>query len=425
MASDLEELRYLMRRYYPGWAALLALPDFDVEAFFDERIRALRAPGVARVRPALQVGEVLTTLRAHNPDTHLGAWYMGEGATDEAYEFQAPAPATLTHEALSSCTFEPRSGVLPETLALAPALSVASGSLSTLLTISARADVTALRATCHGIETTFRRRPAPRDGAGGPAYEWTTVGDAAVLRIRRLAGDGRDLDKLEEIARDYPKHAAKGLVVFDLRGNGGGNDGYVKSWVRQAGSGQVCRSSAAFIPPSARSRCIMWNWMVAHQAAHGALDRPESIADRQKAWSSDAEHLRGFRAGLISGCQENSAKTPYAGPIVALVDKNTCSSGESSAIVLADALGALIVGERSCGSLEYTDVRLFLLPHTGVFVHIPSVRVFYDGPREGVGVPVDLYLDDVSAPVSELVPRIRAWLGARQSARSAGAPTAP
>lgn len=149
MASDLEELRRLMRRYYPGWAELLAVPDFDVEAFFDERIRALRAPGAARVRPALEAGEVMTTLRAHNPDTHLGAWYAGSNASD-IYEYQAPAPATLTHEALSSCTFEPPSEVLPETLQLVPMLSVANGSLSTLLTVSARADVTALRATCKG-----------------------------------------------------------------------------------------------------------------------------------------------------------------------------------------------------------------------------------------------------------------------------------
>jgi Peptidase family S41 len=416
MASDLEELRRLMRRYYPGWAALLALPDFDVEAFFDERIRALRAPGAARVRPGLQLGEVMTTLRAHNPDNHLGAWYEGSRPSD-IHEYQAPAPATFTHEVLSSCTFEPPSGVLPETLELVPTLSVANGSLSTLLTVSARADVTALHATCKGIETTLRRRPPPRrDGWGGPAYEWTTVGDAAVLRIRRLTGDARDLDKLEEIARDYPEHAAKGLVVFDLRGNSGGNDGYVKRWVRQARRGRVCPSSAALTPPSARSRCLLWDWVVALQAARGVLDEPESSALRQKAWSSDAEHLRGFRAGLSGGCEEMSAKTPYAGPIVALVDKKSRSSGETSAIVLADALGGLIVGERSGGALEYADLRLFVLPNTGFFVNLPSVRVFFDAPREGVGLPVDLYLDDVSAPVSELVPRLKAWLRGRHLA---------
>jgi hypothetical protein len=115
MASDLEELRRLMRRYYPGWAELLALPDFDVEAFFDERIRALRAPGAARVRPALEMGEVMTTLRANNPDTHLGAWYAESNASD-IYEYQAPAPATFTREALSSCTFEPSVSELPPRL---------------------------------------------------------------------------------------------------------------------------------------------------------------------------------------------------------------------------------------------------------------------------------------------------------------------
>jgi C-terminal processing protease CtpA/Prc len=76
-----------------------------------------------------------------------------------------------------------------------------------------------------------------------------------------------------------------------------------------------------------------------------------------------------------------SAKTPYAGPIVALVDKKTGSSGETSAIVLADALGGLIVGERSAGRLEYEDLRLFVLPNTGFFVNLPSVRVFFAAPR--------------------------------------------
>ncbi|MBT3221487.1 MAG: hypothetical protein HN348_20590, partial [Proteobacteria bacterium] len=76
---------------------------------------------------------------------------------------------------------------------------------------------------------------------------------------------------------------------------------------------------------------------------------------------------------------------------------------------MLSAFGATIVGERTAGYLEYTNVRPFVLPQTGLTVGIPTKRNYYDTPVESIGIPVHIYLAPhlMRKPAEELLPIIQ------------------
>jgi hypothetical protein len=45
--------------------------------------------------------------------------------------------------------------------------------------------------------------------------------------------------------------------------------------------------------------------------------------------------------------------------------------------------------------MQYGEARRFVLPHTRLVVQIPTKRFVFDGPVEGVGLPIDMYLEDI------------------------------
>src|SRR5205823_13000184 len=92
--------------------------------------------------------------------------------------------------------------------------------------------------------------------------------------------------------------------------------------------------------------------------------------------------------------------------IYVLIDRQSASSGESSAFVLRQALGATILGERSAGYLTFGNQRPIILPRSGVQIMVPTKRNWFDTPMETVGVPVDFYLENTAISIQELLPML-------------------
>jgi hypothetical protein len=404
LADDLVFLRRALRKQYIGYPELLQLPDFDVEALFDQHIARLRAgPSKVAFRDSARV--LFEELKQHINDSHL---YMeGSGDPRGVYtEYQAaitgPAPS------LAGCLAPQAS---PTTLRVAPVLA-ADGTRGQLLTVSARPQGDTLQLICGEKRFALKARPLASREEGmfdKPTYEWRRAGQAAIIRVRNFSGPPAEQQRLEQLAADYPAHRRSPLVVFDLRGNGGGNDGYAYRWVKQARRGAWDSASWSVYPVSSFLPWLMWNQEVWASIAQDRVDDPASVARRdeiRKQWPRSAAELS---IEFKSAREDNDAKLPYKGRVFVLMDRQCGSSGESAAAMIREGLGATLVGERTAGLQEYGNVRTLALPRTQLVVHFATKRNYFRTPMEAVGQPADVYLPPelMGKPVEALIPLLK------------------
>jgi hypothetical protein len=222
LAEDLVFLRRALRKHYSGYPELLQKPDFDVEALFDQHIARLRT-GPARVKFADSAMALFVELKQQINDSHLGMRGVDIDPRKSYREYQAavsgPAPS------LEGCKV-PQSS--PTTLRVVPLLA-ADGRQGQLVTVSARPQGDTLELACNDKRISLTARPlvSREDGIWDkPVYEWRRAGQVAIIRIRRFDGPPAQIALLEQLVKDYPQHRRSPVIVFDLRGNGGGNDGY-------------------------------------------------------------------------------------------------------------------------------------------------------------------------------------------------------
>jgi hypothetical protein len=404
LAEDLVFLRRALRKQYVGYPELLQLPDFDVEALFDQHIARLRA-GPAKVKFGESVVALFGELKKHIDDSHF---YL-EGAGDprgKYTEYQTsiagPPPP------LSACTAAQAS---PTTLRIAPVLG-ADGRLGQLLTVSARPQGESLVLTCGQQRFQLKARPATTredDIFKKPVYEWWRVGEATIIRIRNLQGPPTALALLEKLVADYPQHRRSALIVFDLRGNGGGDDIYASRWIKQAKRGVWDSGGWSLHPTGSSMPWLFWNQEVWASIQQDRVDDPASVAKRdsfRRQWPrSSAELSIEFKSART----ESDAKAPYKGRVFVLMDRQCGSSGESTAGMLHDGLGATRVGERTAGLQEYGNVRTLVLPRTQLTFHFATKRNYFLTPMEGVGMPSDVYLPPalMQKPAEDLVPLLK------------------
>jgi hypothetical protein len=404
LADDLVFLRRALRKLYPGYPELLQLPDFDVEALFDQHIGRLRS-GPAKVTFGDSAAPLMRELKSRINDRHLSMY--GLEPRDEYTEYQTPVTAPAP--SLEGCTAPQMS---PTTLRIAPVLGL-DGKRAQLLTVSARPQGETLDLTCsQGRRFTLTaRRSVPREDGffDKPAYEWRRAGNSAIIRIRRFSGRPAALQQLEQLAADYPQHRRYPLIVVDLRGNTGGSDSYAYRWVAQAKRGRWATQWWEVYPTGSFRPWVEWNQEVWAALEQNRIDDPASVARREKLrqqWPRSAAELSlQFKADQ----NEGEAKTPYHGRIFLLVDRNCGSSGESGAKFFRDALGATLIGERTAGFMEYGNQRALLLPRTQLLVAFATKRNYFLTPMEAVGMPADVYLPPelMAKPVEELIPLLK------------------
>jgi C-terminal processing protease CtpA/Prc len=256
-------------------------------------------------------------------------------------------------------------------------------------------------------------------------YAWRTAGDAAVLALPSFANTAAAREQLRRLPEDYPAHARHPRLVFDLRGNGGGSLEWLRAWLAQAVRGPW-RSYPWLEATRALWPCATWNHAVVLQVRDGRADAPAARAEREAlraAWGTEPPPPGPrFDPGLRHG----GATAPYGGRVVALVDRYSGSSGELAALELRRALGAILVGERTAGTMQYGQLQRFVLPRTGLVWQVPTRRFFFDEEVEGVGLPVDVYLQRIDADAAALAPLLdRVGAHSVPSVSPPGAPEGP
>jgi len=239
-----------------------------------------------------------------------------------------------------------------------------------------------------------------------PPYEWRTVGDATVVVIRRFFGSPEDKRLLERLPSDYDQHRKHSTIVFDFRGNGGGNDSYVYRWIDNAVRRDWPKPFFGLEVTGAELACGFWNDLVLDQIRYDRVDDTDAKAERDAFISKTPLGVtEALPVQALDVAERHSdARTPYRGRVFALVDHAAGSSGETAPDALHLALGAPRVGERTAGYMELGNVLPYLMPRTGVAWQLASKRKYYAEPRDGVGLPVDVYLDAdlVEAPVETM-----------------------
>jgi hypothetical protein len=236
----------------------------------------------------------------------------------------------------------------------------------------------------------------PAGATEGPAVERRVIDGVLVLRIRRLFGTPEDERMLDAWAASADDDFAHDRIVVDLRGNTGGNDGHTYEWVerRLRHVEGFCTSTGW----SVRGKPLgYWNSAAWRQALYGRDAVPAGFLEqRHDPQPGDELELDVETYDLPAG------DSPWAGRMVVLVDRGSRSSGESSAWLLREGVGARLVGEPTFGMIEYGNIVQYALPGSGLVIGLPTKSNEYGFPVERVGFPVDVALDPAT-PVEDVV----------------------
>ena len=419
LAEDIGWLHRLMRRHYAAYIDLVQHPSFDVEGFFSEwRADVRTLTGTGSVRAALM--ESLVRLRQAVPDRHLVFPAVDAAlATDEriaVHEYQAAIdhPERGVHDSTGI------RGAYPTTWRTAPVLRT-DGRLATLATVSASGPG-ATREVRFGpgtLRLERRTRPTHRGAsADPPAYRWHRRDGVGILALRTFTGGAAVAAQLRRFVEDHPLHVQQPVLVFDLRGNGGGSLEYVQHWLARALGGTLRRQPLLDLAPCL---CGNWNRLLAAQVRAATVDAVEARKERASLRAQCAPTPPVARIQWRTPVSRAPAGPRYAGRVFVLIDRDTGSSGELAAWELTRNLNAILLGERSAGCMQYGQACRFVLPDTGLVVQLPTRRFFYDAPVEAVGLPVDAYLEDPLQDTETIVGHLEAVAWAAQ--RSAKGPT--
>jgi hypothetical protein len=409
LLDDLRFLHRLLRRQYAAYPDLFQDRDFDPEAFFGRWADTIRRAGpTISCRTGLL--EPLVALRRVRPDNHLTFPGLRAALADDPritfHEFQAELPGGGAGPAGADPSGIP-AGVRPATVRYAPLLR-AGGEVVPALTLSAAGPAAALTVRCAGRDIRLVRRapaPPPPRPLRVPAYAWRSVDDAAVITLRAFSGPATVREQLGRLPADYPEHARHPILLIDLRDNGGGSLEYVDRWIGRAKRGPW-RTYPRQEVVGALWPCSWWNAVVERQIVEGTVDTPAARAERDAVRADWPAHPPAHPSVLDPGHREGRAERSYTGRVFVLVNRRSGSSGELAAVQLKLALGAVVLGERTAGVMQYGEARRFVLPRTGVVCQVPTKRFFFHEDVEAVGWPVDVYLERIDQDAAELVPHL-------------------
>jgi hypothetical protein len=233
-----------------------------------------------------------------------------------------------------------------------------------------------------------RHRPADE---AAPAVEEEVVDGVLVLRVRRLIGDRDDEALLAHWSEAADRHFAFDRIVLDLRGNAGGNDGHTYEWASRR-----FRAVPHHVRESrweVRGKPLgSWNAYAWRAARDDASVPPHLVSGKHDPRPDDRIELCRTDWPLEAGDR------PWDGRMLVLVNSGTGSSGESSAWMLHEGLGARLLGSPTAGMIEYGNIVPYVLPESRLVINLPTKRNDYGIAVESVGFPVDAPLpDDVAA----------------------------
>lgn len=194
------------------------------------------------------------------------------------------------------------------------------------------------------------------------AFDFKTLEKDGVAYISIRSFDGADPAILNEFAASGAEFRDAEVIIFDIRGNGGGSDIYCDMWVEHFSGKRIAL-------PTAHS-----NRVTALSTGTLGHERIEEIYIEGKMIPNDI-------------------------PILVLVDNYCASAGESMLLFLKTLENAVIIGSSSAG-YQLAGNRVDLtLPNSGVpFSFGTSFGFKFDTTNvDGIGYAPDIYCDPVYA----------------------------
>ncbi len=173
------------------------------------------------------------------------------------------------------------------------------------------------------------------------------------------------LEKLAACGGDYTENP---LLIFDVRGNGGGDDSYVRDWF-QGWAGNRAQYPGAFSYRYSQLSCHLFDFYPAK------------------------------RMGTYRVYSQTGVWVERTGPVFVLQDKGVASSGESVVEIFKTAADTLFVGGPTTGCALTPNNWRFFLPHSGLKCYFGTGLGLYGAGenRDGVGYLPDLWVEPSKA----------------------------
>ncbi len=179
---------------------------------------------------------------------------------------------------------------------------------------------------------------------------------------------------------------ASSAAIIDLRGNGGGDDsrGYelAQALLGRQPSGGAERTYRRQTPEAFALMMNFVAWIIEERERGRPGRHLSAILEKyKKQYQAAIEgRLPEERIDVNRGTGD-LGKRAYRNTIYILADAACASSCESSLEVLRSHPNAKVVGENTGGFIHFGDVGLLRLPHSGIFVRIPTTYHQYPGGK--------------------------------------------
>ena len=240
--------------------------------------------------------------------------------------------------------------------------------------------------TIEGEERTLEWRRAAPAGVN-------RVGEAAVLSETTVGAERIPVlanrllyaypERLEEFAATAARYREEPLFILDLRGHGGGNDGWATQWLTDF-SVQTVSPKSMWCIKGTNISLAAWEEAGLDPSSYGLTDS-----------------LGGWSVSIHDGTIWETDNTVFV-----LIDQNVASAGESFVSQLAMGRRVVLVGSNTMGDLNFGNVSAFYLAHSGISLRFGASLSFRDRleNNEGVGYFPDLWVrpDDSLDAVARL-----------------------
>ncbi len=203
---------------------------------------------------------------------------------------------------------------------------------------------------------------------GGPAYALDEVDGIPIVAIRSFTPTPRNKPLLDRMLADAERLWEQEAIVIDLRGNSGGNEQYVFSWLLRF---------ALTYPTPQSVRVDLLTDVAIRLTLNARLLQEEPGSSLAAYYTRMCELQRSTASPGWSEVRQTGAVRAASDPFIAvLVDRDTASAGESFVQCLRQMDNVVLIGVNTKGLCLTGTPGLVSLPYSGVTLSVPTALRF-------------------------------------------------